>query len=593
MAEPLAGAFDPRISLATGMHAQPGVYALLLGSGVSTGAGVPTGWGVVTELVRQAAAADGVETPQDHFDPERWWADHGDGRPLGYSSLLETLAPTPGARRGLLASFFEPNEEEREQGLKTPSKAHQAIAGLVARGAVRVILTTNFDRLIEQALEAAGVMPQVIATPAAVVGMEPLPHARCTVVKLHGDYATLDQLNTVEELTTYDPQTVGLLRRVLDEYGLVTCGWSGEWDHALTAALEETKVRRYPLYWATYGELGDVGKRLVAQHRAQVISAGTADQFFTDLLGRLEALDTLADPPLTRTMAVAQLKRYLPDPTKHILLRDLLDAQVGRIRRHLAGRPRTAASVEPAALEDAHETLRREADTLLHLLAQGVYLDRDQRHTDLWVWVVEQLVRARTQPDGQFQEWVDDLQHYPALLAMRTAALAAVAAHRDDLLLRILRKPTWRNRFANNPEMPALQALHDYRVLNHNAVNAFPRWGGTSWLYPRSHLLRETLSPVLQPLVGDAESYKQLCSRTEYRIALAQTLFGDRAAPGEFIGERQWDSEDVLVWETDFRAHGERDAWGWGPVEDGEADAFDAKVREMSDELGKSRRYRL
>ncbi len=43
--------------LSTSIHAQPGVYALLLGSGVSTGQGIPTGWGVVTELVRRAAVA--------------------------------------------------------------------------------------------------------------------------------------------------------------------------------------------------------------------------------------------------------------------------------------------------------------------------------------------------------------------------------------------------------------------------------------------------------------------------------------------------------------------------------------------------------
>lgn len=48
---------SPLAMLATSMQAQPGVYALLLGSGVSTGAGVPTGWGVVTELVRRVAAS--------------------------------------------------------------------------------------------------------------------------------------------------------------------------------------------------------------------------------------------------------------------------------------------------------------------------------------------------------------------------------------------------------------------------------------------------------------------------------------------------------------------------------------------------------
>lgn len=33
----------PLAMLATSMRAQPGVYAILLGAGVSTGAGVPTG----------------------------------------------------------------------------------------------------------------------------------------------------------------------------------------------------------------------------------------------------------------------------------------------------------------------------------------------------------------------------------------------------------------------------------------------------------------------------------------------------------------------------------------------------------------------
>ncbi|VBA43453.1 hypothetical protein LAUMK136_05093 [Mycobacterium attenuatum] len=54
-------ALSPAVMLATSMHAMPGVYAVLLGSGVSTGAGIPTGWGVITELVRAVAAANGED----------------------------------------------------------------------------------------------------------------------------------------------------------------------------------------------------------------------------------------------------------------------------------------------------------------------------------------------------------------------------------------------------------------------------------------------------------------------------------------------------------------------------------------------------
>lgn len=576
------------------MHSQPGMYALLLGSGTSTAAGVPTGWGVVQDLVARSAAASGLDVPED-LDPELWWHDHGDGAPLGYSSLVASLASTPAARRALLAAYFEPSDEDREQGIKVPGAAHRAVAGLVRRGAVRVIVTTNFDRLIEQALEAEGVYPQVVATPSAIEGMEPLTHARCTVIKLHGDYARIDQLNTVEELSQYPEELRALLDRVLDEYGLVINGWSGDWDHALVSAIEGTRSRRYPLYWGTLGPLGAVAQRLVAQHRALVIEHAAADAFFPDLVSRLEALDTLVDPPLSQAMAVARLKRLLPDPSKHIELRDLFELEIARIRTYLPTRGQMAPGMDGKTLQEAHEEIRARCDTLLHLLAHGVYLDRDRQHTDLWVWVVEQLMRARPRVDGSFNEFWVTLNLYPAAVALKTGSLAAVAAKHDDVLLRLHREPTWRPQFGNRQDVAALDTLHDYRVLEHDVINAFPCWNGTKWLYPRSRLMKDTLRPVLLPLIGDEESYVQLYNRTEYRIALAQALRsepgGFRSAPGEFIGEWQWGQDDTLFWETDFRENADRAAWDWFPPGDDEADPFDTILSDLSTELKKSRRW--
>lgn len=42
-------ALSPLVSLAMQMQTQPGVMAVLLGSGVSTGAGLPTGWEIVKD----------------------------------------------------------------------------------------------------------------------------------------------------------------------------------------------------------------------------------------------------------------------------------------------------------------------------------------------------------------------------------------------------------------------------------------------------------------------------------------------------------------------------------------------------------------
>ena len=134
------------------------------------------------------------------------------------------------ARRDLLHAYFEPaDDDEREAGIKQPTAAHRAIAELVSSGRVRLILTTNFDHLMETALAEAGVPPQVIARADAIPGMAPLQHARATVIKLHGDYLDVQAIrNTPAELGSYDPAMNDLLARIFDEYGLVVVGWSGE-----------------------------------------------------------------------------------------------------------------------------------------------------------------------------------------------------------------------------------------------------------------------------------------------------------------------------------------------------------------------------
>jgi hypothetical protein len=248
---------DQLVGLAVTMNAAPGRFALLLGSGVSAASGIPTGWDVVVDIARRVAAALGTESPPD--DPIGWYVEQF-GESPDYSGLLERVAPTPAQRRDLLSGYFVPNEEERERGEKAPTRAHRAIARLVARGSIRVVVTTNFDRLLEQALQAEGIEPTVVATASAASGTTPLAHSRCTIVKVHGDYLDPDIRNTVGELESYDPALDALLDRVFDDYGLVVCGWSATWDRALRAAIERTPTRRYGTYWSVHGELSPRGR---------------------------------------------------------------------------------------------------------------------------------------------------------------------------------------------------------------------------------------------------------------------------------------------------------------------------------------------
>ena len=125
--------------------AAKGVYAVLIGSGVSRSAGMPTGWDVTLGSVRELARLAGKD-PGDK--PDEWHRRERGSEP-DYSALLEARARTPAERRNLLQKYSEPTPEEREQGLKTPTAAHRAVASLVESGHVRGVITTNFDRLME------------------------------------------------------------------------------------------------------------------------------------------------------------------------------------------------------------------------------------------------------------------------------------------------------------------------------------------------------------------------------------------------------------------------------------------------------------
>ncbi len=278
---------DPQVSLAFALHSNRGAYAALIGSGVSVGAGIPTGWQVVLDLISKVARVLG-EDPGD--DVSSWYQERFGEEP-DYSRLLDTLAKSPAERSALLRSYFEPTTEERAIGVKVPGAAHTALADLAATGHVRLFVTTNFDRLIEQALEAAGVTPRVLSTPDSILGSPPLSQAGCTVLKLRGDYLDTRIKNTPAELDSYDEVVDELLDRIIDEHGFIVCGWSAAWDTALRRAFERSRSRRYTTYWADVVPPGEHASHLIELLHGEFVQVKGADVFFTGMVDKLKSLD--------------------------------------------------------------------------------------------------------------------------------------------------------------------------------------------------------------------------------------------------------------------------------------------------------------
>lgn len=423
---------DPTDSLAFSMHANKGVYAVLLGSGVSRAAKIPTGWEITLELVRKVAA---LECADCGTDPAAWFM-NSKGKAPDYSELLDTLAKTPTERQQLLRPYWEPAVEEREEGAKLPTKAHRAVADLVKLGYVRVIITTNFDRLLETALQDVGVQPTVLSTPDHIEGALPLIHTPCTIIKIHGDYLDTRILNTPEELADYPTAFKQLLDRVFDEFGLIISGWSADWDEALRAALTRAPYRRFSTYWACRGTPSTKAADLIARKGATLIKIEDADTFFSSIAEKVKALDEFSRPhPISTQAAITSLKRYLSEPKYRISLDDLISQQASNVQTAIlkAAPDLNLRDINGQTVEHRLKFYESAMETLLQMaFVAGQWSSPDQLAP--WLRVLVQFCQRER---GGVSVWVD-LQRYPATLLLYSFGLGAVQAGRYDSLAKFL-----------------------------------------------------------------------------------------------------------------------------------------------------------
>lgn len=439
---------DPELSLAFALHENPKAFALLLGSGLSRSAMIPTGWEITLDLVRK------VGRLRDAPEQADWGAWHQQtfGKPANYSELLDQLSNGPDERRAILHRYIEASPEDRAEGRKTPTPAHRAIARLVADGFVRVIITTNFDRLLEEALRELGIQPTIIASDDALAGATPLIHCTCCIIKVHGDYLDTRIRNTESELAAYSAALDMLLDRILDEHGLLVCGWSGDWDPALRAAIMRTPSRRYPLYWVSRGEPTALAGDLIAARHGRLVKVDDADGFFSRLAERIALQRELSQPdPRSVALLVSALKKYVAVPEHRVQLHDLLAREVRRLDDVLPA-PNTTMDL---LSDESFAAWVRRVEAALEPLARvfcvlGRWGGEDEADVAL------SLIRSRLRLPGlSGLTRLIALREYPAMLCAYALGLGALAGGRLDLAHRVYSLPVAQN---GRPSEPFVRA---------------------------------------------------------------------------------------------------------------------------------------
>lgn len=504
---------EPQLKIALGMQSNPGVYALLLGSGISRAAEIPTGWDIVLDLVKNIAISRGQENLEDL---EIWYREQFDEAP-DYSKLLANMTRTQAERQALLKPYFEPKQEEKAEGIKVPTSTHKAIARMVKHGYIKMILTTNFDRLLETALEAEGVVPDIISNENDLLGAIPFTHSKCYLIKLHGDYLDTRIRNTGEELEHYPPEINQLLDRILDEFGLIVAGWSGAWDTALRDALSRCKTHRYATYWLAYqGQLTTEARQLIQQRRAEIINIKSADEFFNGLEEKVLSLDEIKQPhPLSTAVAVTTVKRYLPDPLQQIRLYDLFREETEKVIEDFSSDrfdkklPITSDEIIQKRRADYEVSMEKLLGMVAALAFHGT-----ERHSEILQNMLERLVNWPLK--SGYSIWID-LQYYPALLCVYTAGIGAIAAKKYNCLASVFIRARY---YDYEREKPAVYKLHIGNVFNNRDTQMKITGQKEKYYTPASIHICNLLRSTLKDYLPDDKSYNLAFDLFEYLLSL-------------------------------------------------------------------------
>lgn len=153
--------------------------------------------------------------------------------------VLERRATADVAQPDLQAQLAEESLGEhyftlfRPLDIETWTDGHAAVAALAAGGHLRAVVTTNFDRLLELALAAAGVRAQVYCGPADFERLpdelaEPTP-GEIALIKVHGSVErTETMVDTLRQRVVGRPAELeSALVRLFSEHAVLVVGFSG------------------------------------------------------------------------------------------------------------------------------------------------------------------------------------------------------------------------------------------------------------------------------------------------------------------------------------------------------------------------------
>ena len=282
-----------------------------LGAGASAGAGIPTAWEMIWEfkrliycteqrisLARCSDLSDDRlrQRIQHFFDSKEPGLFPPENDPREYEVYFQKAWPHEADRRDYIDSAIAQGRE---------SFGHLCLAAMLRCDRARIVWTTNFDHLLEDAcatvfqttrsLTHANLDNPHVALSAITQGRWPV------LVKLHGDFRSDRLKNIRPELESQDAQLRRALVSTSSIGGLVVAGYSGR-DPSVMAALTDALADGdgFPrgLFWLNRrgGEILPPVATLLTSAVAKKVQAAIVEiESFDELMADLVSVDRRID----------------------------------------------------------------------------------------------------------------------------------------------------------------------------------------------------------------------------------------------------------------------------------------------------------
>lgn len=551
-------------SLAFTLHSNKGVYALLLGSGISRNSGIPTGWDIVLDLINKLAVLNNENCLDD---PIAWFVDKY-GEDPDYSTILSKLVSTPSERVNLMKKYFEATDEEKRQGLKKPSIAHKSIAKLAKKGILKVVITTNFDRLLEVALRDEGIEPIVIKHMDDIDGALPLVHSQFTLIKINGDYLDCRFLNTRAELEEYPDKLKNYLLRIIDEFGMISCGWSGKWDIGLNNILTQSNNFRFASYWTFVNCCEEELQGIANYRKGKTLQIQNADNFFSELYEKIEALEKInGEDPVNIDIAIARLKKYIANDDGKIMLYDLLRTEQEKAYDSIFSIDNYCLKT-PSELRERLDFYEQSIDMLLSLSIHGVYWSTPV-HEEYFVNILKRLSEP-VRMNSTYTDLCRNCHYYPALVLFYAMGLIALKRNNFSLL-----KKFFTIKISDTQEQPCLNNFikrFNSSLLDSNELNMIL---SKNYHTPLSTYLNLKLQKLLNVFIYTESEFNELFQVFEYLLSINYQYIVNKDRPCGWVpvGEFRWrqlsfyNNQDTFF--KTFFEKAELEKENWAPIKQG------------------------